>query len=93
MNTTEKRQLLNSFAGKFFTATWTVKDGTTRVANCKHFNHDAFTLGHASLALDNPVAHKPQYFTACDQNKDGKWVNINLETLAKVSCNGKVYTF
>ena len=93
MDITQKRQLLDSFGGKFFKATWKVKSGEVREANCKRFIHAAFTEGHASLAKENPVGHKPQYYTACDVDKSDKWVNISLDTLSEVVCNGKVYKF
>lgn len=93
MDITQKRQLLDSFGGKFFKATWKVKSGEVREANCKRFIHAAFTEGHASLAKENPVASKPQYYTACDMDKGEKWVNISLDTLTQVVCNGKTYKF
>lgn len=93
MDITQKRQILDSFGGKFFKAVWKVKSGEIREANCKRFIHAAFTGGHASTAQTNPVAHKPQYYSACDMDKEDKWVNINLETLQEVVCNGKVYKF
>jgi hypothetical protein len=93
MDITQKRQLLDSFGGKFFKAVWKMKSGEIREANCKRFIHAAFTEGHASLAKENPVGHKPEYFSACDMDKNEKWVNINLNTLSEVSCNGRVYKF
>ena len=93
MNIQDKRALLDSFGGRFFKATWKVKSGEIREANCKRFIHAAFTDGHASTAQANPIAHKPEYFTACDIDKDDKWVNISLETLSEVVCNGKTYKF
>lgn len=93
MNIYQKREILDSFGSKFFKAVWKVKSGEIREANCKRFIHAAFTEGHASLAKANPVAHKPHLYTACDLGKDESWININLETLSKVVCNGKTYNF
>lgn len=93
MNTSQKRALLDSFGGKFFSVEFEKKDGSVRVANCKRMEHKAFTEGHASLAHGNPIAHKPEYFTACDVDKDERWININLEKLHKVKCGGIVYEF
>lgn len=93
MNLQQKRALLDSFGSKFFSVEFKKKDGSLRHANCKRMEHKAFTEGHASLAYANPIAHKPEYFTACDLDKDEHWININLEKLQKVKCGGVEYEF
>lgn len=89
----EKRKLLDSFGGKFFSVEFIKADKSLRKANCKRFIHAAFTDGHASLAKGNPASHKPELFTACDVDKEEGWININLNTLKKVVCGGKEYNF
>lgn len=93
MTREQKRALLDSFGSKFFHVAFEKKDGSLREANCKRMIHAAFTEGHASKALGNPLAHKPEYFTACDMDKDEKWININLDRMKKVKCGGTEYEF
>ena len=85
MTIQDKRDLLNSLAGKFTSVTWTKADGTETTRTIKHMQHDLFAAGHATLAKDNTVAHKPEYYTCVDV-QGGKWVNINLNTLSRVKC-------
>lgn len=85
MTLQDKRNLLNSLDGKFTSVTWTKADGTKTTRTIKHMQHDMFALGHASLAKESTVAHKPEYFTAVCV-KGQKWVNINLNTLSKIKC-------
>ena len=85
MTIQEKRDLLNSLAGKFTSVTWTKADGTETTRTIKHMQHDLFAAGHATLAQKSTVADKPEYYTAVCV-KGQKWVNINLNTLSRVKC-------
>ncbi len=93
MTQAQKRALLDSLGGKFFSVTFVKKDGQERQARCKRFENKAFTYGDKSVAQGNPLAHKPEYFTACDIDKEDRWININLDTLKQLKCEGKVYDF
>lgn len=86
MTEAEKRNLLDSFGGKIFNVVFVKKSGEIRKATCKHMIHSAFAGGHASTAQKSTVAHKPQYYTACDLNKGEKWINIDLHSLKHVKC-------
>lgn len=86
MNLEERRALLDSFKGKIFSVEFVKKDNSVRKATCKHFVHKAFAEGHASLARENTVADKPEYFTAVELTKEEKWININMGTLIKIKC-------
>lgn len=85
MTIQEKRDLLNSLGGRFIAVTWTKADGTETTRTIKHMQHNLFAAGHATLAQESTVAHKPEYFTCVDV-QGGKWVNINLDTLSRVKC-------
>jgi len=86
MTDDQKRALLDSFKGKIWSAEWVKKSGEVRKATCKHMIHSAFAGGHASTAQKSTVAHKTQYYTACDLNKGEKWINIDLHSLKHVKC-------
>lgn len=92
MTIQDKRDLLNSLAGKFISVTWTKADGTETTRTIKHLQHDMFALGHASLAQESTVSHKPEYYTAVCV-KGQKWVNINLNTLTHVKCGEVEITY
>lgn len=85
MTIQDKRDLLNSLAGKFISVTWVKADGAETTRTIKHLQHDMFALGHASLAKESTVSHKPEYYSCVDV-QGGKWVNINLNTLSHVKC-------
>jgi len=88
----DKRALLDSFGGKFYSLKWVKKDGTERECTARHMQHDMFTLGHASKALGNPCGDKPHLYTCVDSTNE-KWVNVDLNNLKAVKCNGKEYEF
>lgn len=92
MTIQNKRNLLNSLAGKFTSVTWTKADGTETTRTIKHMQHDMFAAGHATLAQENTVSSKPEYFTCVDV-QGGKWVNINLNTLSRVKCGDVEITY
>lgn len=89
----EKRKILDSFKGKIFSVEFVKKDKSIRKATCKHFVHKAFAEGHASLARENTVADKPEYFTAVELTKEEKWINISLLALKSVKCGTTDITF
>lgn len=92
MSIEERRKLLDSLGGKFYAVVWIKGDGSERACVARHMQHDMFTEGHASLAYENPVAHKPEMYTAVDTDNQ-KWVNINLNNLKSVKCGGKEWKF
>lgn len=87
-----KREILDSFAGKFYSAVWVKSDGSVREATVKHLMHKLFAEGHASKAQANTVTHKPEYYTAVDCAKEG-WINIDLRTLKHVKCGNNEINF
>lgn len=88
----EKRKILDSFAGKFFSISFVKSSGELREATVKHMMHKLYAEGHASKAHANTVAAKPQYYTCVDAAKES-WINCNLETLKKVKCGAVEYEF
>lgn len=91
-NAEQKRALLDSFGGKFYSLDWIKKDGSLRSCKARHMQHSMFTEGHASKAKANPVAHKPGLYTCIDVSNE-KWINVSLETLKHVKCGDIDYTF
>lgn len=79
------RNLIEGTNGKFFTTTFTKKDGTLRTMNCrlgvkKHLVHGG----------PSSTAHIPKYITVFEPKNDGSgsYKNINLETIRELSVGG-----
>jgi len=77
--------LLAKHKGKFFSCTFTKKDGSERTLNCKI----GAIKGHDGL---NPVAHLTEYVTVTTQ-EDGKMAfkNVNVNTMSDLSIGGERY--
>ena len=91
MNIQEKRQLLDSSKGKFFSVVFIKADGSLREMNCKKWIDKAFTNGRAN-AQANTCAHKPEIYSAVCMDKK-QFRNINLNKLVSAKVNGVEYTF
>ena len=85
MTCEQKRELLDSFGGKFYNVSWVKKDGSSRSCRARHMQHNMFVEGHASKANANSVAHKKELYTCVDTTNE-KWVNISLDKLVSVKC-------
>lgn len=83
MNIDDKRKLLDSFGGKYFTASFVKVNGELRTGTFKKWEK-RFLHGQPGENA-NPVAHKPEYFTVAEQSVQG-YRNINLMTLKHVKC-------
>lgn len=92
MTVQQKRELLDSFKGKFIRIEFVKADKSLRIATVQHMQHAMFAEGHASKAHKSTVAHKPNYYSCVDINKKG-WLNCNLETLKRVTCGDADYEF
>lgn len=84
-----KRRILDSSKGQFFSVEFVKKDGSLRQLTAKTWikKHLRGKPGENV----NTVAHKPEYYTACDANEGYK--NINLNTLKRAVVAGKEYIF
>lgn len=87
-----KRELLDSFKGKYVHIEFLKADKSLRVATVQHMQHAMFAEGHASKAHESTVSHKPQFYSCVDVNKKG-WINCNLLTLKRVKCGANEYDF
>ena len=85
----EKRRILDVAKGQFFSVEWTKKDGSLRSLTAKKWVNKHLR-GKPGENV-NTVAHKPEYYTACDTKEGFK--NINLNTLKKAVVAGKEYIF
>lgn len=88
MSLEERRQLLDSAKGRYFSCSFVKADGSVREATCKKWEQ-RFLKGKPG-ENKNTVAHKKEYYTASEQAKEG-WININLERLQMVKINSKIY--
>lgn len=82
------RPLLERHRGKWFTVTFTKKDGTLRTLNGKI----GAVEGHDDL---NTVSHLPQYVTVNLSQRDGDkpmWRNASIETMVSLSIAGETYS-
>lgn len=86
-----KRQILDGAKGQYFSVTFRKKDGTIREMVAKQWTEKALTYGSGDVQ-PNPVAHKPEYYTAVCMEKD-VFRNINLDTLVKAKVGGVEYEF
>lgn len=85
MSLENRRKLLDSFGGKFYSIEWVKADNSKRSCTARHLQHDMFAQGHASKANPSTVAHKKELYTCVDVTNH-KWVNVNLNTLKHVKC-------
>lgn len=92
MSCEQKRLLLDSLGGKYFSLDWIKKDGSSRSCVARHMQHDMFVGGHASKANPSTVAHKPNLYTCVDVTNH-KWINVSLDTLKHVKCGDIDYSF
>ena len=92
MSIQAKRELLDSFAGRFYSIEWVKSNGDIRSCTGKHMQHNMFAAGHASKAQANTVAHKPNLYTMVDVTNE-KWVNVSLDKLRHVKCGSVDITF
>ena len=92
MNINERRELLDSFAGRFYSIEWVKSNGEIRSCTGKHMQHNMFAAAHASKAQANTVAHKPNLYTMVDVTNE-KWVNVSLDKLRHVKCGSVDITF
>ena len=81
----QRRELLDSLGGKFYSVEWIKSNGELRSCTARHMQHDMFAAGHASKANVSTVAHKPEMYT-CVDTTNHKWVNVNLNNLKHVRC-------
>lgn len=85
MNIKERRELLDSLGGKFYSIGWVKASGELRSCTARHMQHDMFAAGHASKGNVSTVAHKENLYTMVDVTNE-KWVNVNLNNLKHVRC-------
>lgn len=78
--------LLAAHKGKFFSCTFTKKDGTKRDLNCRI----GAIAGHDGI---NPIAHLAQYVTVTT-HEGGKmeFKNVNVHTMENLNIAGNKYT-
>lgn len=88
----EKRRILDSLGGKFYSIEWVKADKSKRSCTARHMQHNMFVEGHASKAHVSTVAHKKEMYTCVDVTNE-KWVNVNLNTLRHVKCGEIDYEF
>jgi hypothetical protein len=71
--------------GRFFTATFIKKDGSTRKMNCR------LGVKRHLKGGQNTKAHLPHYLTVYSVPDKG-YRSINLDTLISIKANGKTFT-
>jgi hypothetical protein len=84
MKTLEKKLLLDFLGNKIFTATFTKKDGSLRVMNCRLGVKKHLKGGQKSYNDDDF-----NYLTVFDLNKKA-YRTININTLKQIKANGKI---
>lgn len=90
MTCEEKRKLLDSAKGRWFSAEFVKKSGELRKMTCKKWERK-FLHGESGENV-NTVAHLPQYYTVAEEAVQG-YRNISLDTLKRVRLNGVEYIF
>ncbi|MNQ38147.1 hypothetical protein D3C85_517110 [compost metagenome] len=90
MSIEEKRKLLDSAKGKFFSIDFVKSTGELRHMVCKKWMQKYL---HGKPGENkNSVSHIPKYYTVAEEASQG-YRNINLETVKRVVINGKIYEF
>lgn len=89
MNTNALRQLILDTKGRFFSLTFTKKDGSTRVVNGKNFYRD-MVKGTGSPATD--ALKEAGYVSMVDRNKQS-WVSAHETAVAHFKCGEIEKTF
>jgi hypothetical protein len=83
MQNAQKRAIIQSTNGKFFTAVFRKKDGTLREMNCR-----LGVVKHLKGG-ENTKAHLDQYINVFDAQK-GAYRTINLDTLISIKTGDAV---
>lgn len=91
MTIEQKRQLLDSAKGHFFSVDFEKKDRTIRHMNCKKWMEKSFSNGSKNAA-PSTLKDKPEYYLAVDIEK-GEFRAVNLSTMLSCKVNGKIYKF
>lgn len=80
------RNILERNKGKFFSVTFTKKNGELRTIN----GQIGKKRGHTGK---NTVSHIDKYVTVVENLPDGKYRfrNVNLETISRLAVGGRVY--
>lgn len=80
------REVLEKNKGKFFSVTFTKKNGEPRTIN----GHIGRKEGHTGK---NTVSHIDKYVTVVENLPEGKYRfrNVNIETISRLAVGGKVY--
>ena len=90
MSLEEKRNLLDSAKGQYFSVAWVKKDGSPREAIAKKWER-RFLHGEPGQNK-NTCADKPHLYTIAEQAVEG-FRTVDLQKLIKVKINGVVYEF
>lgn len=90
MSLEEKRKLLDSAKGQYFSVSWVKKTGETREAIAKKWER-RFLHGEPGQNK-NTCADKSHLYTIAEQAVEG-YRTVDLRSLRKVKINGKVYEF
>jgi len=83
-------KLIELLKGQFFTVEFTKKDGTKRIMNCrtgvkKYLSNNGKTI-QITKPIDNGILR------VFDLQKN-EYRSINLDTVSRISYNGKTYNF
>lgn len=90
MSLEEKRKLLDSAKGQYFSVSWVKKSGEAREAIAKKWER-RFLHGEPGQNK-NTCADKPHLYTIAEQAVEG-YRTVDLRTLRKAKINGKLYEF
>jgi hypothetical protein len=90
MSLAERRKLLDSSKGTFFSCSFVKKDGSVRNITCKKFIRSYLTDPSSPQA--NPAAHKENLYTVAEMAVEG-FRNISLDKLIEAKVNSNIYKF
>lgn len=93
----QKRQILDTNKGQYFSAKWIAKDGKPRERVLREWMDKALVYGKDNVQA-NPAAHNPDNYTAADVDKVNAgnpypWVNVSLKGLKRAKIGGVEYIF
>lgn len=93
----QKRDILNSNKGQYFSVEWVKKDGQSAVRTVRQWTDKALVYGK-EMVMPSTAAGKPDLYQCADDAKlkageQYPWVTVTLSNLKRAKVGGVEYIF